>query len=374
MHIVLDGAAYRQAKPDDVDSATTPTAPPVPRHSNPNVGRGTPARDVPDPATTAPRSPPEHPPPPLTADAGHPGTTSPHRRRAATARQRREPVRRPIPEGRPTTPPPRVPFDPDPPVLPVAAGSPMLGSLVNGPIEALPLYAVLTAIHLELSGNAVNACPPVCYQIVGALRHFGFAAEMMAAYVDVEKDGRRYGGIGVNGKATVYPDGTTNGHMIVWADSFGRLVDATVAQHPELNRAVHQGSLNQSAPLVLPVGERDVLLEGRDRRDPCPYELAYLAIPQYTSVFDGSIAQYREPLDYGTPSMAYRNAVTSETRRLLAAAGDASQAAGALSAAEQLVFTVGEAPELHSSRTFPRRTFGGEPPATTFSTRSGETW
>ena len=34
------------------------------------------------------------------------------------------------------------------------------------------------------------------------------------------------------------------------------------------------------------------------------------------------------------------NAVTSETRRLLAAAGDALQAAGALSAADQLDFTV----------------------------------
>ena len=58
-------------------------------------------------------------------------------------------------------------------------------------------------MHLELSGNIVNACLPVCYQIVGALRHFGFAAEAMAAYVEVSKDGRRYGGIGVNGRATV---------------------------------------------------------------------------------------------------------------------------------------------------------------------------
>ena len=71
----------------------------------------------------------------------------------------------------------------------------------------------------------------------------------MAAYVEVIKDGRRYGGVGVNGKVTVYPDGITNGHTVVWADSFGRLVDATVAQHPELNRAVHQGSLDRSAPI-----------------------------------------------------------------------------------------------------------------------------
>lgn len=223
-----------------------------------------------------------------------------------TKRQRREPVRRPIPEGRLTAPSPRVPFDPSSPMLPEAAGNPMFGSLVKGPIEALPLYAVLTVIHLELSGKAVNACLPVCYQIVGALQHFGFAAEMMAAYVEVARDDQRHGGIGVNGKATVYPDGTTNGHMVVWADSFGRLVDATVAQHPELNRAVHQGGLNQSAPLVLPVGERDMLLQGAIGAIRDPYQLAYLALPQYTSVFNGWIAQYREPLDYGALSTAHR--------------------------------------------------------------------
>jgi hypothetical protein len=36
------------------------------------------------------------------------------------------------------------------------------------------------------------------------------------------------------------------------------------------------------------------------------------------------------------------NEVTSETRRLLAVAGDAAQTAGALSAANQLIFTVEE--------------------------------
>ncbi|WP_127508713.1 hypothetical protein [Actinoplanes solisilvae] len=211
-----------------------------------------------------------------------------------------------------TAPSSRPAFDPESPVLPAAAGSPMLGSLVKGPIEALPLYAVLTVVHLELSGNIVNACLPVCEQIVGALRHLGFAAETMAAYVEVTKDGRRYGGIGVNGKATVYPDGTTNGHTVVWAESFGRLVDATVAQHPELNRAVHQGSLNQSAPLVLPVGERELLLQGAIGAIRPPYQLAYLALPQHTSVFDGWVASYREPLDYGALSMAHRGLIALE--------------------------------------------------------------
>jgi len=229
-----------------------------------------------------------------------------------TKRQRREPVRRPIPEARLTAPAPRLPHDPGAPVLPAEVGSPMLGSLVKGPIEALPLYAILTAVHLELAGNIVNACLPVCYQIVGALRHFGFTAETMAAYVEVTRDGRHFGGIGVHGKATVYPDGTTNGHTVVWADSFGRLVDATVAQHPELNRAVHQGSLNQSAPLVLPVGDRDMLLQGAIGAIRPPYQLAYLALPQHTSVFDGWVAQYREPLDYGALSMAHRGLVALE--------------------------------------------------------------
>lgn len=228
-----------------------------------------------------------------------------------TKRQRREPVRKPIPAARLTAPPRR--DDPGDLVLPSFDGMPMAGSLLQGPIEALPLYAVLTAMHTSMSGKVVSSCMPVCYQIVGALRYFGFAAEMMVAYVEVSEAGRHHGGIGVNGRPVIRPDGTTDGHMIVWADSFGRLVDATAAQHPELNRAAHQGSLNQSAPVVLPVGDRDLLRQGAIGAIRPPYQLAYLVLPQHTDVFDDWFARYREPLDYGALTMAHRTLLTLQT-------------------------------------------------------------
>jgi hypothetical protein len=46
----------------------------------------------------------------------------------------------------------------------------------------------------------------------------------MAAYVEVHRDQRRFADIGVQGPAKVRPDWTTDGHAIVWAETFGRLV------------------------------------------------------------------------------------------------------------------------------------------------------
>jgi hypothetical protein len=223
-----------------------------------------------------------------------------------TKRRRREPVRHPIPEARLTAPRQRIRYDPDDLRLPQFDGTPMAAALLKGPVEVVPLYAVLSAIHLEMSGRAANACLPLCYQLAGALRHLGFDAEVMAAYVEVSRGDHRFTNIGVNGPATVYADWTTNGHSIVWADSFGRLVDPTVAQHPELHRAAHQDHLRFSAPIVLPVGSRDTLLRGAIGAIRDPYQLAYLAQPQHTAVFTPWLDQFAEALDYGALSLAHR--------------------------------------------------------------------
>jgi hypothetical protein len=135
--------------------------------------------------------------------------------RRNTKRQRRDPVRHPIPSARLTAPAPRIPYDPDDPRLPAFDGIPMAGALLNGPPEVVPLYAVLAAFHQEMSGRVVNACLPVCYQMVAALGHLGFEAEVMAAYVEVYQDQRRFADIGVQGPAKVRPDWTTDGHAIV---------------------------------------------------------------------------------------------------------------------------------------------------------------
>uniref|UniRef100_UPI003F49A155 hypothetical protein n=1 Tax=Actinoplanes sp. CA-151224 TaxID=3239904 RepID=UPI003F49A155 len=195
--------------------------------------------------------------------------------------------------------------NPDDPRLPEFDGLPAAGALLEGPIEVVPLYSVLGAIHMEMSGKAANACLPVCYQVVGALRHLGFDAEVIAAYVEVYQGHHRFTDIGVDKPPTVRADWTTDGHAIVWAGSFGRLVDPTVAQHPELNRAAHQ-DIAFSAPIVLPVGNRDTLLEGAVGAIRPPYQLAYLVQPQYTGRFDGWFTEFAEALDYGALSIAHR--------------------------------------------------------------------
>lgn len=215
-------------------------------------------------------------------------------------------MRHPIPEARLTAPAPRIRYDPEDPRLPQFDGVPMAGALLQGPIDAVPLYAVVAAFHQEMSGRAVNACLPVCHQTVGALQLLGFEAELIAAYVEVYRDQRRFVDIGVQGPAKVRPDWTTDGHSIVWAESFGRLVDPTVGQHPELNRAAHQDDLSFSAPIVLPVGSRDTLLSGAIGAVRDPYQLAYLAQPEHTGIFDRWFEEFTEALDYGGLSLAHR--------------------------------------------------------------------
>jgi hypothetical protein len=83
-------------------------------------------------------------------------------------------------------------------------------------------------------------------------------------------------------------------------------VDPTVAQHPELNRAAHQDNVSFGAPIVLPVGPRDTLLRGAIGAVREPYQLAYLAQPEYTGVFDRWVEQFTEALDYGGLSLAHR--------------------------------------------------------------------
>ena len=108
------------------------------------------------------------------------------------------------------------------------------------------------------------------------------------------------------GPAKVRLDWTTDGHSIVWAESFGRLVDPTVAQHSGLNRAAHQDDLSFSAPIVLPVGSRSTLLSGAIGAVREPYQLAYLAQPEHTGIFDRWFEEFIEALDYGALALAHR--------------------------------------------------------------------
>ncbi|MFF0366418.1 MULTISPECIES: hypothetical protein [Micromonospora] len=223
----------------------------------------------------------------------------------SSRQQRREPVRHPIPLGRLTAPPRRETPDLDDPRLPHFESG-MAAALIRCPAEVVPLFAALAVVHQEMSGARPNSCLPVCYQIAAGLGHLGFDIEVMAAYAEVTRGGIRHANLGVRGPAVVRPDWTTNGHSVLWAAPFNRLVDPTVVQHPELLRLAHQDQQKGSAPLVIHLdGGRKQLLQGGVGVVRDPFFITYLAQPQHTAAFDPWFGEFREALDYGALGLAH---------------------------------------------------------------------
>ena len=77
-------------------------------------------------------------------------------------------------------------------------------------------------------------------------------------------------------------NGTTDGHVVVWTSSFRRLIDLTVGQDPQLQRAARQ-----NPQLALPVvGQVDEFLAFRERcavrTERPPFTFTYRLLPQYT--------------------------------------------------------------------------------------------
>jgi hypothetical protein len=156
-----------------------------------------------------------------------------------------------------------------------------------------------------MSGRQANSCLPVCYQIASGLRYLGFEAEVMAAYVEVERGETQCGSIGVRHQPPkIRPDYTTDGHAVLWAGSFGRLVDPTIVQHPQLLQAAHRDGQTFSAPLVIPVGDRDLLLKGAVGAVRPPFLVKYLVLPEHTAAFDRWLREYGPALDYAGLALA----------------------------------------------------------------------
>ncbi len=199
----------------------------------------------------------------------------------AKPHRRREPIRRPIPAPR---------RGPAPvPMVPRFDTTPLIDVLPRVPIDVLPLYSVLAIVHQAMSGKPAGACVPGCHQIATALSLLGFDAEPMAAHVAIyDQAGQRtLSQIGVPEPPTVRPDGTTNGHMIVWSDSFGRLIDPTVIQDPLLMRLARQ-NVALTAPVLLPIpGGRTAALGSPLVTPRGPYLVAWTLQPQWTPLLNG---------------------------------------------------------------------------------------
>ncbi|RGC68216.1 hypothetical protein C5N14_14955 [Micromonospora sp. MW-13] len=149
-------------------------------------------------------------------------------------------------------------------LMPLFEYSPMFGRLVDAPVEMVPLLAVLAVLHQAQSGMPVGTCVPTSHQVSGALRHLGFEAEAVAACATLHRVTDTFTEVSEVGvwkqPPVVHPDGTTNGHMIVWTPSFAQLVDATLVQDPLLLAAAQVDPVYSTPVFVeVPTDRRDFL-------------------------------------------------------------------------------------------------------------------
>lgn len=232
----------------------------------------------------------------------------------SSRRNRREPVRHPIVvrASEPTispVPAARRAIEPGPSRMPEFEPV-MYGMLAKVAVEVVPLYTALAVVHADMSGAPANACVPICYQLAGALEHLGFDAEVMAACATVyDRDQQevKYADVGVwERPPIVRADGTTDGHAVLWAASFRRLVDPTIAQAPQLVKAARD-DVKFTLPTILPVRSREYLLSTPAVAAPKgPYLISWMLFPDWTGALAPALeGELGDALPYGSLALAH---------------------------------------------------------------------
>lgn len=155
----------------------------------------------------------------------------------------------------------------------------MSDRLFGAPLEAVPLYAALAVLHDWSAGLPANTCLGSSAVTIEALRLLGFDAKMLTAYVEVHRTGQSDGApletVGrPDGDAVALPNGSSiDGHVVVWAESFGRMVDSSLMQLPRLRAAADDNEI-QLLPLITPM-DKAQLLASRMGLQRDPYLIVY---------------------------------------------------------------------------------------------------
>ncbi|MFI0449770.1 hypothetical protein [Actinomadura sp. 6N118] len=233
-------------------------------------------------------------------------------RKRSSRRNRRPPVRHSIKVREVSATAERATATPQPESMPrMPAFEPvMFGMLAKVSVELVPLYTALAVVHDDMSGAHANACVPICHQLAGALAHLGFDAEVMTACAQVGDRDRQdvtYADIGVwDRPPIVRPDGTTDGHVVLWANSFRRLVDPTIAQAPMLMEAART-DVQFTLPTILPVASREQLLSMPTiSTAKGPYLITWMLLPDWNeALMPALFGDIGEAMPYATLALAY---------------------------------------------------------------------
>jgi hypothetical protein len=141
------------------------------------------------------------------------------------------------------------------------------------------------------------------------MSHLGFDSEVMGAMALVVpgEDGVPEAVGMTRGKPSLADDGSTDGHAVLWARSFGLLVDPAIVLAPHV-RAVAQGDPVLSFPVMLPVPDREALL-GPDMITSSsrpPLRLAWALMPHWTQALTPAAGSgLAASLQVGTITLAH---------------------------------------------------------------------
>lgn len=131
--------------------------------------------------------------------------------------------------------------------------------LVTCPIELLPLYATLAAVSVQFEGPVGARSASFCHQIRGGLSHLGFETEVIAATARVIPVEGETEYIGEHLRTPrLRADGTSDGHAVIWAGSFGRLIDPTITETRLLRETAERAAI--SMLVAVPFESRGQLL------------------------------------------------------------------------------------------------------------------
>jgi hypothetical protein len=131
--------------------------------------------------------------------------------------------------------------------------------LVTCPIELLPLYATLAAVSVQFDGPVGTRSVSVCHQIQGCLARLGFESEVIAAIAEVTPVEGETEYIGEHLRVPrLQADGASDGHAVIWAESFGRLVDPTITEMRLVREAAERSGISMLA--AAPIESRGELL------------------------------------------------------------------------------------------------------------------
>jgi hypothetical protein len=176
------------------------------------------------------------------------------------------------------------------------------------PLEAAPLYALVTAVYQAISSRPMYSSIVASSQLVRGLNYLGFDAELIPAYTMLRRANGQIIEIGVYGPSpNVSDDGGSDGHAVVWAESFNRCIDLGVCNNPALQRAfVDNEAL--TIPVVLPVPDgRDALINSSasivtERR---PFMMTWIFLPQWITLYEPLLRYHAPAIEHGGLAMAH---------------------------------------------------------------------